>query len=134
MVADVEAAGGIVRRQHNGREELLLIHRPRYDDWTLPKGKLHPGEDHVTAALREVAEETGIECVLGPEAGVTTYRDSKGRSKRVRYWLMAPDGESGASVPNAEVDEVRWVTRDEARESLTYDHDRTLVTGLPASR
>jgi 8-oxo-dGTP pyrophosphatase MutT (NUDIX family) len=130
----VEAAGGIVQRDRHGRSEFLVVHRPRYDDWSLPKGKLHDGEDHASAARREVAEETGIACELGPEIGATSYRDSKGRPKRVRYWLMEPIGEAEASVPNAEVDEVRWVTPSEARDLLTYEHDRALVDRLVSNR
>jgi 8-oxo-dGTP pyrophosphatase MutT (NUDIX family) len=127
---EVEAAGGLVRRRAAGRDELVVVHRPRYDDWTFPKGKLHAGEDPAAAALREVGEETGIACRLEREAGFTRYRDAKGRPKRVRYWLMEPAGHSRASVPNSEVDEVRWVTPEAARRLLTYEHDRALVDGL----
>jgi 8-oxo-dGTP diphosphatase len=131
---EVQAAGGIVCRRRDGRDEILLIHRPRYNDWSFPKGKLDAGEEHAAAAVREVGEETGIACRLGREAGVARYRDSKGRPKQVRYWLMEPAGASGASVPNAEVDELRWMTPVEARQLLTYEHDRELVDGLPGTR
>jgi 8-oxo-dGTP pyrophosphatase MutT (NUDIX family) len=134
MADVVQAAGGIVQRDRGGRTELLVVHRPRYDDWSLPKGKLHDGEDHASAARREVGEETGIACQLGPEIGTTSYRDAKGRPKRVRYWLMEPTGEAEGSVPNAEVDEIRWVTPSQARDLLTYEHDRVLVDGLPGVR
>src|ERR671931_615493 len=91
--AEVRAAGGVVwRRSTDGGIELALVHRPRYDDWSFPKGKLDPGESWEAAALREVREETGLECTLGRELPPTGYRDPKGRSKAVRYWLMEPRG------------------------------------------
>ena len=120
----VEAAGGVLR-DDDGR--ILLVHRPRYDDWTLPKGKLDPGETFEQAALREVHEETGLRCTLGPELATTEYRDNKGRPKVVRYWLM--DVESGRFEPNDEVDEVRWLRVAEAIEALTYDRDREVLRG-----
>jgi 8-oxo-dGTP diphosphatase len=117
----IDAAGGVVVR--DGR--VLLVHRPRYDDWTFPKGKLDPGESFEDAALREVEEETGVRCSLGRELPATRYEVS-GRPKLVRYWLMASQGET-EFVPNDETDDVRWVTPDEARGMLTYDHDRELL-------
>jgi 8-oxo-dGTP diphosphatase len=120
----VDAAGGIVVR--DGR--VLLVHRPRYDDWTFPKGKLDPGESFEDAALREVEEETGVRCSLGRELPSTRY-EAKGRPKLVRYWLMGPQGES-AFEPNEETDEVRWVTPDEARALLTYDRDRDVLAAI----
>jgi len=125
-VKPVEAAGGVVL--HEGR--VLLVHRPRYDDWTLPKGKLDRGESFEDAALREVWEETGLRCTLGRELGGTEYRDRKDRPKVVRYWLMEPDDEPGSFEPNDEVDEVRWVALEEAAELLTYDRDREVLDGL----
>jgi 8-oxo-dGTP diphosphatase len=118
----IDAAGGVVVRE--GR--VLLVHRPRYDDWTFPKGKLDPGESFEDAALREVEEETGVRCTLGRELPATRY-EVRGRPKLVRYWLMAPAGET-EFVPNEETDEVRWTTPEEARTLLTYDHDRDLLT------
>ena len=122
----VEAAGGAVwRRTAKGRIKVLLVHRPRYDDWTLPKGKLDPGETAEAAALREVEEETGLRCRLGDELSPTSYRDPKGRAKVVRYWRMEPLG--GEFVPSDEVDELRWVSPADATELLSYDHDRALL-------
>jgi 8-oxo-dGTP diphosphatase len=119
--AEVLAAGGLVRREG----KVALVHRPRYDDWSLPKGKLDRGEDFEQAALREVEEETGLHCALGPMLGDTTYHDRKGRRKLVRYFEMRP--ESGEFSPNDEVDELRWVTPAEAPDLLSYDFDRELV-------
>lgn len=125
----VRAAGGIVhRRAPDGAWQVLLVHRPRYDDWSLPKGKADRGERDEETALREVEEETGLRCLLGDEAGETRYRDSKGRSKIVRYWLMQPPPDpNGGFTPNAEVDSVQWCTRAEAAELLSYPHDRELL-------
>ena len=130
----VQAAGGVVlRRLDGGPVEVALIHRPAYDDWTLPKGKLNPGETHEEAALREVKEETGLDCRLGEPAGQVDYRDRKGRPKVVRYWTMRPVGSSdGQFAPNAEVDELRWMPLAAAGPALTYDHDRKILESVKA--
>jgi 8-oxo-dGTP diphosphatase len=104
---------------------VLLIHRPRYDDWTLPKGKLDPGESFEDAALREVEEETGQRCSLGRELPSTRY-EVGGRPKLVRYWLMTPEGDAEFE-PNDEADDARWVTPEEALALLSYDRDRDVV-------
>ena len=122
----VEAAGGVVVRQGEGGTELCVVHRPRYGDWTLPKGKLDPGETFEEAALREVVEETGLRCSLVRELDSTHYTDSKGRPKIVRYWLMEVDG--GEFEPNDEVDELRWIAPSEATAMLTYERDRDLIS------
>jgi 8-oxo-dGTP diphosphatase len=128
--ATIRAGGGIVRRHgERGEWEILLVHRPRYDDWSLPKGKVDDGETDEAAAAREVEEETGLRCALGPEIGRTRYRDSKGRPKVVRYWLMEPVADTGFT-PNREVDELRWCSFVEARTLLTYAHDRELLSAL----
>ena len=109
--------------------EVCLVHRPRYDDWTLPKGKLDDGESFEDAALREVWEETGLRCRLGAELEAARYRDHKGRAKVVRYWAMEVAGDDGF-VPDDEVDEVRWVDAATAGALLSYEHDRRLVAAL----
>jgi 8-oxo-dGTP diphosphatase len=125
----IEAAGGVVwRTSSKGSVKVLLVHRPRDDDWTLPKGKLRHGEAHRRAALREVSEETGLRCTAGPELAETRYRDRRGRSKRVRYWAMqAIDGSFQA---NDEVDEVRWVGLRTARSLLTHPYDIPVLDSL----
>ena len=105
---------------------VCVVHRPRYDDWSLPKGKLDAGESFEDAALREVEEETGLRCRLGEELEEVRYTDSKGRPKVVRYWKMEVTHDPGFE-PNPEVDELRWVTPSEAAEILTYRHDRERV-------
>ena len=124
VVTLVRAAGGIVRRDG----AVLLVHRPKYDDWTFPKGKAENGESDEDCALREVWEETGFNCVLGDEIASTEYIDSRGRPKRVRWWLMSPvDGEF---EPTDEVDEIRWLEPDVAVDLLSYDRDVVLLEHL----
>lgn len=131
-VGFVRAAGGVVVRQGDGgHPELLLVHRPRYDDWTLPKGKAEPGESDEACALREVEEETGLTCELGEELAVSEYHDSSGRPKRVRYFAMQAH-EGAVAAPQNEVDAVAWLTRDRAIEVLSYARDVTVVTGIVA--
>jgi 8-oxo-dGTP diphosphatase len=123
---EVEAAGGVVLRTGaDGTLEVLLVHRPRYDDWSFPKGKLHPGEDHRTAAAREVLEETGFRCRIDRELGELRYLDRHGRAKRVRYWSMQPV--AGRFAANGEVDRVGWFPLDDARRTLTYERDASLL-------
>ncbi len=126
---DVRAAGGVICRAGADGLEIVVVHRPRYDDWSLPKGKLDPGESFAQAALREVEEETGFACELGEELTQASYRDRKGRPKIVRYWLMTV--RAGEFEPNEEVDELRWLTREAARAKLDYDHDRQLIDEIP---
>jgi 8-oxo-dGTP pyrophosphatase MutT (NUDIX family) len=127
---DVRAAGGVVVRHRAGQVLILLVHRPRYDDWSLPKGKAEPGERSEDTALREVEEETGLRCRLGAEVGQTRYRDSRGRDKEVRYWRMEAKRPERRFVPNDEVDEILWCSPADAHELLTYDHDRRLVESV----
>jgi len=106
--------------------EVVVVHRPRYDDWSIPKGKLHPGEDDVAGALREVEEETGLRGIVGPELPSTRYRDPKGRPKVVRFFAMQPAGGELAPAP-PEVDEVRWLPLREAADLLTHAHERDVL-------
>jgi 8-oxo-dGTP diphosphatase len=119
----VRAAGGIVLRDGL----VLVVHRPQYHDWSLPKGKLEEGESWEEGALREVEEETGLRCTLGAPAGTTRYVDSRGRNKEVRYFRMTSDGQATAQN---EVDEVRWLPLEEAAELMTYARDRDLLNAL----
>jgi 8-oxo-dGTP pyrophosphatase MutT (NUDIX family) len=121
----VRAAGGVVVREGGGAREVVVVHRPAYDDWTLPKGKARKGESDEDCAVREVQEETGLRCKRGRELASTSYLDSAGREKRVRYWLMRPA--DGTLRPSNEVDEARWVSFDEADRLLTYEHDRVVL-------
>jgi 8-oxo-dGTP diphosphatase len=111
--------------------ELCLVHRPKYDDWSHPKGKLKPGEDPLAGALREVAEETGYAAAPGAELPTVRYL-ANGRPKEVRYWAAAAT--TGVFVPSDEVDRVLWLTPGAARARLTRTLDRTLVDALLATR
>jgi 8-oxo-dGTP diphosphatase len=122
---DVRAAGGVVLDRGQDGTRVAVIHRPKYMDWSLPKGKLEPEEDWKAAALREVEEETGHRCEALGELPPISYRDRQGRSKLVRYWLMEPV--AGSFAPHDEVDDLRWLSPAEAEELLTYEHDRELV-------
>jgi len=124
----VRAAGGVVWRRGPAGVEILLVHRPKYDDWSLPKGKLDSDETAEAAALREVEEETGLRCSMGEELPPVTYTDRHGRAKVVRYWAMQPLG--GRFRPNDEVDEVRWVTPAGAGALLSYGRDRQVTRSL----
>jgi 8-oxo-(d)GTP phosphatase len=129
LAPDVRAAGGaVLRTGPGGQVEVLLVHRPGHRDWTLPKGKVERGEADEECALREVAEETGFECLLGPELGASRYRDRRGRDKGVRYWVMTV--RDGAFQPNAEVDEARWVPLPVAGRQLSYPGDRAILDAV----
>ena len=119
----------MITRPGRDGAEILLVHRPRYDDWTLPKGKAEPGESDEDCALREVEEETRLVCELGPEVAVSEYEDAAGRPKRVLYFEMTPR-EGSEPAPQNEVDDVRWLTRQQALETLSYARDRKLVESL----
>jgi 8-oxo-dGTP diphosphatase len=125
----VEAAGGVIVRPGADGPEVCVVHRPHRRDWSLPKGKLDPGETFEDAALREVVEETGLVCRLADELASTEYHDQKGRPKIVRYWRMTVVEDPGFE-PNDEVDELRWLTPADAVDLLSYDHDKTLLSGL----
>jgi len=122
MSKEVQAAGGVPIKDG----KVVLVHRPKYDDWTLPKGKLDAGETFEEAAIREVEEETGLTCRLGAELSETHYRDNKDRPKIVRYWAMEVESEVPFE-PNDEVDELLWLDPEGAEEKLTYERDRGLI-------
>ena len=123
---EVRAAGGVVTRTADDGVEVLVVHRPAYDDWSLPKGKLEPGESEEAGARREVREETGVDATVVGSAGSVRYRDRHGRVKRVQYFTMTALTES-ARPPDYEVDIVAWWPLATAATALTYAHDRELV-------
>ena len=137
----IHAAGGVVWRRRpprnpedaKDRVEVLLVHRPGYDDWTFPKCKPDKGESLPVTAVREIQEETGYTVRLGHPLPETMYR-VKGGMKRVSYWVARPVGKPAEFKPNDEIDEVRWVRVKEARKLLTYDHDRILLKAFTALR
>jgi len=124
----VRAAGGVIFRGELAEPEIVIVHRPRYDDWTFPKGKAESGETDEQTAHREVLEETGFDCELGDELPSVTYRDHKDRSKIVRYWAMQIN--AGSFEANEEVDALEWVSAIEAGERLTYDHDVDVLSAF----
>jgi 8-oxo-dGTP diphosphatase len=131
----IRAAGGVVWRTGHGEQadevEVVLVHRPRYDDWSLPKGKLEADERHKQAALREVLEETGLRCGLGVKLARITYDTPLG-PKNVKWWAMQP-GDPAAdlgAVDPFEVSEVRWVPFDEAWSRLTYGSERDVLASF----
>jgi 8-oxo-dGTP diphosphatase len=138
----VRAAGGAVWRRAPAGVDVVLVHRPAYDDWALPKGKLEPGETDEQAALREVREETGLACKLGADLPSTTYADGQGRPKVVRYWAMTVvpgtvDLQLAAELqltpePKArhEIDQACWTPLAEARRRLTYPRDVVVLDAL----
>ncbi|MEU9913746.1 NUDIX hydrolase [Streptomyces sp. NPDC051001] len=128
----VQAAGCVLWRRSpiDGELEVCLVHRPKYDDWSHPKGKLKRDEDPRAGALREVAEETGYRAVTGAELPTMRYVANE-RPKQVRYW--AAEAVDGAFAPNSEVDRILWLSPTGARNRLTQPRDRTLVDALLAS-
>jgi ADP-ribose pyrophosphatase len=127
----IQAAGAVVWRGDPSAPEVAVIHRPRYDDWTFPKGKLRPGEHVIEGCLREVEEETGLRVLLGRALPPVHYL-VRGRLKRVDYWA-ARVAEHGPAPAGDEVDELRWLPLDEARELLTFEWDAGLLRALTAA-
>ncbi|WUJ74812.1 NUDIX domain-containing protein [Kribbella soli] len=130
--ATVIAAGGVVWRERRDTREVLLVHRPRYDDWSLPKGKLTAHEHVLLAARREIEEETGVQVLLGPPLGLQRYAVRKNggtTDKLVHYWSAVPLNE-GVFEPNDEVDEISWLPVDKARNKLSYPRDVDILDAL----
>ena len=125
----IEAAGGVLWRRAAGGAgiEVALVHRPKYDDWSIPKGKLNPGEHPILGGVREVWEETGWLGIPGRPLGETRY-DKDGSPKRVRYWSMRVD--SGEFTANSEVDQMMWLPPREAQRHLAPDRDQRILAGL----
>lgn len=123
--AEIHAAGGVVWRRHPDGVRVLLVHRPHRADWSIPKGRVDPGETLEQTASREVLEETGLRCVLGPSLGHISYFDHKQRSKTVWYWAM--ESPSGDTARNDEVDEFAWLTVGEAMARSDYESDREVL-------
>ena len=122
----IQAAGAVLwRKSDKSKLEIAIIHRPRYDDWSLPKGKVETGESHISAGYREIQEETGYESTFGPEIGTVVYK-LEGAPKEVRYWAAAATVKTGTPNPQ-EVDEVLWLEPDKAKEKLTNKDDRAIV-------
>ena len=127
--SETRAAGGVLWRVRGDVTEVAVVHRRRYDDWSLPKGHLERGEHPAVAAVREITEETGYAATLGRWLGQTHY-EVAGRAKQVRYWAARAGG--GRFVANHETDELAWLPVQRARERLTYDGDRKILTALDA--
>ncbi|HEV2216239.1 MAG TPA: NUDIX hydrolase [Candidatus Dormibacteraeota bacterium] len=122
----VKAAGGVVCREgSSGQTEIAVVHRPAYDDWTLPKGKVDPDETPEECALREVKEETGFRCELVRQLGCTAYVDRRGRNKVACYWVM--EVISGRFRPGGEVDRMSWLSVADAVKRLSYERDKALI-------
>ena len=129
----VRAAGGVVLRRSGSAHQVLLVHRPRYDDWSLPKGKRDPGETDEQCAVREVFEETGYVCRLGRELLPSRYVDRRGRDKVVRWWEMTIVGERDF-VGGEEIDERRWVPISEAAVLASHHDDVALIDAVVERR
>ncbi|HEX6222627.1 MAG TPA: NUDIX hydrolase [Acidimicrobiia bacterium] len=128
MTRVIKAAGGLVFRESSkGKLKVLVAHRPRYDDWGLPKGKADKGETPEETAIREVLEETGYRCRIVAPMGTTRYRIDGG-IKEVDWFAMRPLPDSPGFKKNKEVDEIRWISRKKAKNELDYENDRSLVT------
>jgi 8-oxo-dGTP diphosphatase len=130
--SEIRAAGAVVWRPGAGGPQVALVHRSRYDDWSLPKGKRQPGEHLLLTAVREVAEETGVRVVLGRRLPSTHY-ERDGRAKTVDYWAARPaDGVQPGFTPNDEVDQVDWLDVPAARARLSYAHDVSVIDEFAA--
>lgn len=134
-VTTVRAAGCVVWRDGAKEPEVLVVHRPRWDDWSFPKGKLEPEEEPIVAAVREVEEETGLQVRIGPRLRDDHYTISSGQPKTVSYWIAQPRGTGDVSAyeVNSEIDAVAWVSLSDARRKLTHPRDVELLEELTVS-
>lgn len=123
------AAGGLLWRKAAHGTEVLLVHRPKYDDWGFPKGRLDPGESLLQCAIREVEEETGITARVGRKLPQVVYVKPNGKHKKVAFWAMT--ALAGSFTPNSEIDKVKWVPLAKVAKRLTYKADRRLIEELP---
>jgi phosphohistidine phosphatase SixA/8-oxo-dGTP pyrophosphatase MutT (NUDIX family) len=123
----IQAAGAVLwRKSENSQLEIAIIHRPRYDDWSLPKGKVENNESHIATAYREVLEETGYTSTFGPEIGNVIYK-LEGAPKEVRYWAAQANATQEGKPNPEEVDQLEWVSPKDAKERLTNNDDRKIV-------
>ena len=131
----IRAAGALLWRPGEQGPEMAVIHRPRYDDWSFPKGKSLPGEHVLITAVREVAEETGVEIVLGRRLSTAHYYVSDGKPKQVDYWAARPAAQAAAAAfaPNDEVDRLAWLPLTAAGDRLTYPHDLEVLSEFAAA-
>ena len=123
----IKAAGAVLWREETPFElEILLVHRPQYDDWSFPKGKVEEDESAIAASFREVKEETGYSAIFGQYLGSSSYKFGEGK-KKVKYWMAQALPHANPFLPNSEVDKIEWVSIKEARHFLTYDEDREIL-------
>ena len=123
----IDGAGAVLWQViDDGDVRIAIIHRPRYDDWSLPKGGVDAGESHIQAAFREVLEETGVKAILGPEIGTVDY-EVNGVTKEVRYWLAEADQFNAATPNPEEVDAIEWLSISDAINKLSNSDDREIV-------
>lgn len=123
----IKAAGAVVWREETPFElEILLVHRPQYDDWSFPKGKVEEREASIAAAFREVKEETGVTATFGQYLGSSSYK-IEDEKKKVKYWMAQARSSTAPFTPNEEVDKIEWVSIKEARHFLTHNEDREIL-------
>jgi len=128
---EIRAAGAVLWRPAGSGTQVALVHRPKYDDWSFPKGKLEPGEHVLLAAVREVAEETGLRVTLGRRLPPVRYLGGS-MPKRVDYWVATAAADTGSFVPNAEIDEVSWLAASSAAARLSYERDAETLAAFRA--
>jgi 8-oxo-(d)GTP phosphatase len=128
---EIRAAGAVLWRPAGAGAQVALVHRPKYDDWSFPKGKLEPGEHVLVAAVREVTEETGLRVTLGRRLPPVRYLGGS-MPKRVDYWVATAAVDRGSFVPNDEIDEVAWIAASSAGARLSYQRDAETLAAFRA--